>query len=204
MLEMFLYGIAIMYSPGPVNIMALNQGLSGRLKNALPYLLGVSIAMFIWFNVFGYTGERFVKLEYLLYISIIGSIYIIYLAIKLMLAKVSIDEDAGNKSVGLKDGFLMQLLNPKAILAVIPIATIYFPANGITGINILLISLVFAVLVFGAPGSYALVGSLFNRAVKNAKVFRVFNIVMGAILLYVAFTILRDHVYLVLIGVNPY
>jgi threonine/homoserine/homoserine lactone efflux protein len=203
MLQMLLYGIGIMYTPGPINIMGLTLGLNKKFKNSIGFFIGVGIAMFILFFIYGYTGEKFIKKDYLIYPSIIGGIYIFYLAIKVLKEDVDID-DKLKKPLTLKDGFIMQIVNPKASLAALPIATINFPANNINGIKIIIMSVVFGLLVIGAPSVYCVFGQFFSDLIKRKKILLIFNKIMGAILLYVAFSIFKDHVYEVIIGKNSY
>lgn len=204
MLQMLLYGIGIMYTPGPVNIMGLTLGLNKKFKSSIGFFTGVGIAMFILFFVCGYSGEKLIKKEYLIYTSIVGGCYILYLAIKIMKEKVTIDEQLRKNSLSLKDGFIMQIVNPKAILAALPIATINFPANDITGIEIMIMSVLFGLLVIGAPSIYCLLGQFFSNLINNKKFLLLFNKVMGVMLLYVAFSIFKDHVFDVLTGRSPY
>ena len=98
----------------------------------------------------------------------------------------------------------MQIVNPKASLAALPIATINFPANNINGINIMIMSIFFGLLVIGAPSTYCLFGQFFSNLIKRKKILLIFNRIMGVMLLYVAFSIFRDHIYYVLIGKSSY
>jgi len=203
MIEMVLYGIGVMYTPGPINLLGLNSGINKKLRESIGFFSGVGLAMLILFLVFGYTGERFIKKEYLIYISIIGSMFILYLAIKILLATVQVSE----KHTGVlsfKDGLLMHIMNPKATLATLPIATIHYPANDITGIKILIASLMLAMIAALAPTSYAILGQLFGSRMKQGRGIKVFNVLMALLLVYVAGNIFYDHVYLVIIGVNEY
>ncbi|MEX1376038.1 MAG: LysE family translocator [Eubacteriales bacterium] len=204
MLSMFLFGISIMYTPGPVTLLSLNQGINKRFKNTRGFFLGIGVAIFALLIIYGYTGEKLIKPEYLIYISIIGAGYIIYLAIKIFKSKVEIDYSHSEKTLTFKNGFLMQFFNPKATLAALPIATINFPANNITGAGILLCSFIFMIIVIGSPALYCIVGQFFSRIIKNEKTLKIFNRIMSVVLLYVAFSILKDHVYLVIIGEKPY
>lgn len=199
MLEMFLYGIGIMYTPGPINILGANQGFNKKFKNSIRFFVGVGVAMFVLFIIYGYTGEKLVKKEYLIYISLIGGCYIIYLAYKVYTEKIIIHPASHDNTFTFKDGFFMQLLNPKASLAALPIATIQFPANNIIGIKIALMSFLFMVLVIGAPSTYCMLGQFFSTLIKNKNILIIFNKIMAIILIYVAFTILKDHVYYVLL-----
>lgn len=204
MLQMLLYGFGIMYTPGPVNIMGLTLGLNKKFKNSFGFFTGVGIAMFILFFVFGYTGEKFIKKDYLLYTSVIGALYIAYLAVKMFKEDVKVDVEKESNTLTFKDGFIMQIVNPKAWLAALPIATINFPANNINGFNIFIMSVLFGLIVIGAPSTYCLFGQFFSDLIKRKKLLLIINKVMGVMLLYVAFCIFRDHVYYVLIGKSLY
>lgn len=204
MLAMFLYGLGIMYSPGPVNLLGINIGLQNRIKSSLDFFAGIASSLFIYFIVLGFTGEKIIKKEYLIYFSLLGSVYILYLAFKLWRTSPEINEKSADSSLNFKDAFIMQSLNPKAILATLPIATIHFPANNITGLKIIIISVILAVLAFFAPFTYSLLGRFLSKQIKNKKFFVVYNKIMAVLLVLIAVSILRDHVYLVLRGINQY
>ena len=106
--------------------------------------------------------------------------------------------------LGFKDGFFIQLFNPKATLTALPIATINFEACNIVGAKILLMSLILTILVFGAPVSYCLLGQFFSSFIKNNKTLKILNTIMALLLLFVAFSIFKEHVYDVLIGVRDF
>ena len=80
----------------------------------------------------------------------------------------------------------MQLLNPKGVIAVVPIATIQFPAAGISGWSVLLCSAGLSILAFGAPFSYAAGGSLLGRKINSSNIFRLINQLLAAMLIFVA------------------
>jgi threonine/homoserine/homoserine lactone efflux protein len=167
------------------------------------FCAGVGLSMLVLFLVLGYTGERIIKKEYLIYISVVGSAYITWLAYKIFKSNVQLKTGQA-KALSFRDGFVMQTLNPKATLAVLPIATIHFPANGVMGTGIFLVSLVLSLMAACAPLSYVLAGTFFSSRIENDRIMKTFNGLMAALLLYVAFAIFRDHVYLVLTGVNPF
>jgi len=91
-----------------------------------------------------------------------------------------------------RTGLLMQLLNPKAPLAVLPIATVQFPAAHIEGSAIAFWSLLLGMMAGGAPGSYLLAGARLGSFVRNPSVFRWLNILMALLLVYVAVDIARS------------
>lgn len=204
MIEIFLYAIGIMYTPGPMNLLGLNLGINKKFKESIGFFVGIGLSMLLLFLMFGYTGEKFIRKEYLVYISIFGSIYILYLAFKILKANIDVKEQKNIRSLSFKDGFLMQTFNPKATLATLPIATINFPANNITGTKILFVSLILSLLAFLAPCSYSFIGEYFSALIKKDRIIKAFNTLMALLLIYVAYTIFRDHVYLVFMGINTY
>lgn len=196
MIEIFAYAIGVMYTPGPVNLLGLNAGLNGQFRAATGFYVGVGSAMLILFLTFGWIGSAFVGGNVLLVISLAGCTYIIYLAMRILRASVHVDESAGEaRALGFRDGLVIQLLNPKGVVATLPIATIQFPGAGIHGVGVVIWSGILALLAIGAPGSYALAGSVLGRRITRPAVFRWFNRVMALLLLYVAGAIGYDFVY---------
>ncbi|WP_295894352.1 LysE family transporter [uncultured Vibrio sp.] len=201
MLEIFAYAIGIMYTPGPVNLLGLNCGFNNRTRTHLGFFIGVGSAMFILFVFLSYVGLKVVNPKVLPFISLAGCIYILYIARKVFRANVSLNSKGDKQNtLSFRDGILMQLLNPKGLVATLPIATIQFPSVGITGGAVIFWSLILAVLAFGAPTSYSLMGQLIGKRLENPIYFKVFNTIMASLLIYVAFSIGYEHVYLKLVS----
>ncbi|MGL6312308.1 LysE family translocator [Vibrio sp. WXL103] len=195
MLEIFAYAIGIMYTPGPVNLLGLHSGLSRKTHSHLGFFVGVGSAMFILFMVLGYAGVQLINEQVLPLISLAGCAYIFFIAWKIAHANTDITEkDNDSKSLSFRDGLFMQLLNPKALLATLPISTIQFPSIGITGPMITLWSLVLAFLAFGAPTSYSLVGLILGKRISKPCYFKVFNWLMAVLLVYVSMIIGFEHI----------
>ncbi|AET68041.1 putative threonine efflux protein [Desulfosporosinus orientis DSM 765] len=195
MLQMIIYSITIMYTPGPVTITAANIGLNRKFKDGLPFYAGVSLAIFVLYILIGFFGSLLLPSHDLWPISLIGGIYMLYLAYKIFLSNVDLNKAFFTK-IGFRDGFLMQIFNPKAIIAVMPVVTIYFPQLNITGIKILYMAIFFTLLVFGAPALYAIIGQFFSDIIQNQKVILFFNKIMSLILTYIALSILYHDLYL--------
>ncbi|WP_028022031.1 LysE family translocator [Enterovibrio calviensis] len=195
MLEIFAYAIGIMYSPGPVNLLGLNGGIQGKTKQNLPYFTGVAIAMLILFVSLNVVGGSLVTEDSLPFVSAAGCGYILYIASKLMVARVQIDNKEIDDSLTFKDGLVLQLLNPKGLIATLPIVTIQFPAAGIHGTSSLFWIFVLSILAFGAPTSYSVIGGLIGRRIRQPNYFRVFNVLMALMLAFVAIDIFYQNVY---------
>lgn len=201
MIEIFAYAIGVMYTPGPVNLLGLNAGLNGHARASTGYCFGVGSAMLLMFLSFGWLGSTLISGDVLIILSMLGCAYITTLAVKIFKASVTLGEDSTTeRPLRYRQGLILQLLNPKGIVATLPIATIQFPGAGIHGIGILLWSLALTVLAIGAPGSYALVGHFLGKRITTPAFFKWFNRVMAVLLFYVAASIAYEFVYLPLVG----
>lgn len=193
MVEILAYAFGIMYTPGPVNLLSLNTGLNAQTR--LKFCIGVGCAMLLLFVLFGYTGAWLLSPEYQMVISVLGCIYIAYLAFQI--ARVNVKVQARSQpaaTLTFRTGLLMQLLNPKAPIAILPITTVQFPAAEISGISILFWSLVLATMAFGAPTVYMLMGRYLNGWISKPSYFRMLNLAMAVLLFYVAGDIAYSHV----------
>lgn len=200
MADIFAYAIGIMYTPGPINLLGLSSGLNKQTRSHLGFFIGVGSAMFILFVLLGYLGLQVINPQFLPYVSLIGCGYILYIAWKVAKAKVQVNDASADASLSFFDGLFMQLLNPKALVATLPIATIQFPSADITGAAIVFWSIILAILAFGAPTSYSLAGLMLGRQVSRPGVFNVFNKLMAILLVYVALMIAYEHVLTPLIA----
>lgn len=201
MLEIFAYAIGVMYTPGPINLLGLHSGIQGKLRLHVGFFAGVAAAMLILFIGLSFLGNHLINQLLLPYISLVGCAYILYIAWKVFGSNIEVSSSTTNCNVlSFRDGFVMQLLNPKALVATLPISTIQFPAAGITGGGVIAWSLVLTVLAFGAPGSYSAVGTMVGKRIENPVYFKIFNILMSALLVFVAISIGYEHAYLPL---NP-
>lgn len=193
MVEILLYAFGIMYTPGPVNLLSLNGGLNGLAHQGWRFCAGVGCAMVLLFLVFGFTGAWLVSPRWQLPLSLAGCGWILWLAFKVARSgwqsPVSQAKPATEPTGYLPDfkgGLLMQLLNPKAPLAILPIATVQFPAAGIEGPGILGWSLLLGLMAGGAPASYLLLGAKLGHVIQRPQVFCYLNLLMALLLLYVA------------------
>ncbi len=152
MLAIVAYALGVMYTPGPVNLLGLNVGINGQGKTSLGFCLGVGLAMLLYLLVLGWAGAAWISQDSLVLLSALGCAYILYLAYKVARANATLDTHApAPRMLSFRDGLMMQLLNPKAMVATLPIATLQFPAEGIQGMSLFIWALGLAALAAGAP-----------------------------------------------------
>lgn len=199
MIGIILYCLGVMYTPGPVNLLSLNQGVQSRFTKHIPFCAGVGGALCIWFLFVGYAGGAVMSDKAMPIISTLGAAFILYLAYKIIFSNVDglLREKQGN-TFTFYDGLLMQLLNPKSFLAVLPVTAVQFPAAGIEGGQIAVWSVGLGALGFGAPLVYTIMGAKVARHIEDTRYIKWLNCLMGAALVFVALDIAYTHVYLVL------
>ncbi|MFC3902744.1 LysE family translocator [Acinetobacter marinus] len=192
-MEIFLYALSVMYSPGPVNFMGLNAGLTGQLRKTIGFFLGVGCAMLILFIIMGVVGDAVIPEQGLHIISLLGAIYTFYLAFKMFFSKVESTAQS-TQALTFMNGFWIQLLNPKGILVILPVTTVMYPAAKITGEMIYLISILISIGAAAAPMLYAFAGQVLGRKIAQPKWFNWLNKIMAVFLIWVAIFMLKDFV----------
>ncbi|MFI0471847.1 LysE family translocator [Halomonas sp. HMF6819] len=196
MLGIILYGLGVMYTPGPVNLLGLNLGINGQAKYSIGFCLGVGSAMLFYLVVLGFAGAAWIDGQILVVLSALGCGYILYLAWKIARASAELEtDDAPTQLFSFRDGVAMQLLNPKAMVAVLPIVTLQFPAAGIDGVSLVVWAVGLSLLAAGAPGSYMLLGRIVGQRIQQPHLVKGFNLAMAALLAAVAVSIGVEHVW---------
>lgn len=192
-MEIALYTFSVMYSPGPINILALNDAFKGRGWSIYGYCVGVGLAMFTGFLVLGYVGEAVVRDSFLPWLAGLGSAYILYLAHQLWMAQPYIETAPQNeRPLRFRNGYLLQLLNPKGLIVILPVTTIMFPAAGIHGAGIIGCAGLISLAAMGAPGVYAAGGAFMGHRFMQPRFARLFNRAMAVMLVFVAGSIVYD------------
>lgn len=184
-----------MYSPGPVNALGLNAGLRGQARRALRFYAGVGCAMLVLFLALGYAGAILVSGALLPWLALLGGGYCLYLGYRIARAApptAAGEEEGAATRLTFARGLLIQGFNPKAWLAVLPIATVMFPAAQVTGGKIALWSLPLALSAGGAPASYALLGALLGRYLVRGHGLRAVNRLLGLSLVGCALLLFHD------------
>ena len=192
-MEIFLYTLSVMYSPGPVNFMGLNSGLTGQFKKTIYFFMGVGCAMLMLFMIFGYAGAAIIPQKALHYIALLGACYTFYLAFQMLKADININDKATEiQTLSFWNGFWIQTLNPKGILVILPVTTIMYPTAHITGIQIFLVSLLISIGAAGAPCLYSWAGAMLGKKIKNKIWFNRLNKTMAMMLIISGIFMLHD------------
>ncbi|MEK5059212.1 LysE family transporter [Paenibacillus shunpengii] len=187
-MSFLIYVFVGSFTPGPNNILSMSNASRYGYKKTLPFSCGVMTGFFVvmlFCSCFNLLLFRFIpKIEFAL--AIIGSMYMIYLAIGIMRSKPQKKEEE-TKPYTFLTGVLLQFMNPKGILYGLTAVSTYILPHYNSSLSLILFSIFLAFISFLSTSSWAMFGSLFQRFL--AKNERPFNVLMGLLLIYAAFSI---------------
>lgn len=199
------YVFAVSFTPGPNNIMSMANASKYGYRKTLKFILGVISGFFVIMILCGYFNLLLFNLmpKIKVFMSILGSGYMLYLAVKIMRSKdEATDKDnenipdeitAHNSYEEKKDlnffftGLTMQFVNPKGILYGIFVMSNFIIPYYKSNIALILFSILLGFIGFIATSCWALFGSIFNKFLS--KYSKEFNMVMGLLLIYSAISI---------------
>ncbi|MCK5153807.1 MAG: LysE family transporter [Spirochaetales bacterium] len=176
------------FTPGPNNTMSLISGKNNGYKKSIKFMLGIFSGFFILmilcglFNRILFTVFPFIKP----YISIAGSLYMLYLAI------IILKSDFGSKSYSIvfsyKKGLLLQFMNVKVIMyGLVLYGTFIFPY--FDGILVLIFSaFLLALTSFTSISLWSFSGSRFSSIINRYP--RFFSILTAGLMAFSSISIL--------------
>ena len=194
LLAMAMFAFATSATPGPVNLISAMSGARYGLVRSLPYVVGATTsfcAILIAIGM-GVSVVHHLVIQASLPLTILGSAYLIWLAIKIARADGHIDLEAAEAGrPSFVSGLFIQAINPKAWIVSLSAITIYvlpkadfaFQLAAFTGLFYLICALSLAGWVF--------VGAQVARITDN---FRRFNQIMAALLVLSVLYILGSEI----------
>jgi threonine/homoserine/homoserine lactone efflux protein len=180
-------------SPGPAPLALAAVGASFGINKGIPFLLGILSGLTIAMigAILGLSVLFSVHPSAKTIIQIIGGIYILYIAIKIATAPVVTDDVVQSNAPTYIDGFILNLLNPKAYAAFFAIFSQFIlPLEN----QVLAMSLTASICLIVAAivdGIWLLLGGAIKPAFKHpvqARVLRVFFAVLMVLAVAWAFT----------------
>ncbi|AEI43172.1 LysE family translocator [Paenibacillus mucilaginosus] len=184
-IAMCLFSLSMSISPGPVNLTILSSGVNYGFKRSLPFVSGATIGFTILLAAVGLGLSRLVT-EAPLFFELLpyaGAAYMGYIGWKILSAR----PDMGVREEGqprLRQGFLMQWLNPKAWIACVSGVS----AFGLDGsyAKLLVFICIYFVICYLSLAVWALAGSRLQFLAKVKNGMKALNLSMGGSLVIVA------------------
>ncbi|USG65623.1 LysE family transporter [Brevibacillus ruminantium] len=181
-----LYVFVTSFTPGPNNFISMTSAAKVGFRKTLWFILGVTTGttvialMSSYFHLLlsGFLPKMKTAM------SILGALYLVYLAVKIMTSRSEKNDLHEEKTYSFFTGFLLQFINPKAILyGITAISSFVIPFYQ-SQISLIFFSFFLGFVGFLSTSSWASFGALFHTWISKHE--RVFNIGMGVLLLYSA------------------
>ena len=164
--------------------MLMTSGVKYGLERTLPHLAGVILGFGLMIAVVGLgldiLFQRFPQI--LPVMRVAGSIYLIWLALKIALAKPIGEVEAGGRPIGFLAAAGFQWVNPKAwVMALSALAAYAGVVDGYMS-SVLFIAALCTLMAIPCSGVWLLFGASLSRLLKDPRVTRPFNWTMAALL----------------------
>lgn len=192
--------VVMAITPGPANVFAIATGIQRGPRAALEGVAGMNAATLVWFGAAALGLAALVRAypQAFRLLAIVGGVYVAWLGLKSLWAGLSSDGkslsvEARMGASAFRDGFAVQIANPKAILFFTAVLPPFLDPERPAGLQLI----AFATATIGmdvlAMSGYALAGSSLARSFERASFRRGFAIVVGLLLLTAAALIFLRH-----------
>lgn len=181
-LRLVIFMFAGFLTPGPNTMMVLASGVNFGFQRSLPLITGVLAGCFIVFAIIG-LGFSAVLVLYpslKLIIQFVGVIYLLYLAYKIATAAGPRDNAAG-KPLTFLQAVLVQALNVKLMGIAASVNVTYLVVDDVF-LNVAILGLTAVVVNGPCLSLWTLFGSRMKQVLANNRVLRMFNAILGLLI----------------------
>ena len=184
------YVFVITFTPDPNNIMSMVNATHFGFKKTLNFILGIFTGFVIimvsssYFNLFLFNILPKVKII----MGILGAGYMLYLAFIIMTSSTK-KKGKNSQLNSFYAGMTLQFVNPKVILYGITVTSNFIIPYYQSNFSLIFFSLFLASVAFISTSCWALFGVFFERFLFRYQ--KPFNVVMGLLLIYSAFSMLE-------------
>ena len=159
-------------------------------KKTIHYQAGLAAGVFLLMVLSGLFSSTilniFPSLEPIM--RYVGAGYILYLALGILRASYSFTEES-QKPLGLANGFMLQILNPKLTIYAFTLFSVFLVPITTNIPFLILVAIVLAVTSFCATSIWALFGTAIQAYLHNPRLKLIVNIVLSLSLVYTAITL---------------
>lgn len=185
MITLIVYCFIVTATPGPTNIIILSNVQNYGIKSGMRFTYGSTIGFVVLLVISAILNSFLNKVlpNIIIYLQILGTIYMIHLAYQIFNMDVSKKDESKVKG-SFFSGLLLQFINPKVILFTLTV----FPSfiSPYSSENYILLTNIF---IIGTIGFIAFMiwvgfGAIFNKIFQKYN--KILNIVLGILLIYAA------------------
>jgi len=188
-LSMFVFAFVLSIFPGPVNVLILSSSLNYGFKKTFSFISGATIGFTVLLIIISFGFKEFIIENPLLVsiIEILGSLFIMYMGYKIVSSNsIDLKQDKPLKYLRFHEGFLLQWLNPKAWFASISGVTLYATNQE----NMYFFVILYFIVCYWCLSFWGIVGKKISIFFNSPRKLKVFNVLMGGILIVSALYII--------------
>jgi len=180
-----------MATPGPGVLAVASRALSSGFTHAVFMSVGMVLGdvIFLLLAIFGLGVVAAKFSSIFIVIKILGGIYLIYLGLKIYMAKTShFDMNAKKSSSYIGDfisGLLITLSNPKVIAFYVGFLPTFIDISKLTYKDTVLVTSLVLTTLSTILMSYAYFASRAKEYIKNPKVQNIINKIAGSVMIFV-------------------
>lgn len=185
----FLY-FFMSYTPGPNNLLALDGALKLGLKGTAKFLIGIGLG-FLTLSMLCLLFSEYMAAyfsSFIFVIKIVGFIYLLYLAYSVF--KHNAKDAQQSNTYRMRDGLLLQYMNPKTIVYVLTAIVTYVTTQNISFLATLSYTIIIALIGVSGAVAWAVMGLCFKKLLLKYEF--IYKVSMSACLVVLAFMMILE------------
>lgn len=185
---MLSFSLSMSISPGPVNMMIISSSINNGFFKTFSFISGATIGftLLLIFIAFGFSTIFLDYPNFLKYLGLFGAVFIIYMGYKIASSRTNIEIKNDGKNLKFIEGFLLQCLNPKAWIASLSGVSMFSSSSDVLASFILM----YFIVCYLSLSFWGLLGQKARIFLNTNFRLKVFNIIMGTVLILSAFTLI--------------
>jgi len=193
-IAMFSFSLAMSISPGPVNMVIVASGANYGVRKTFSFVSGGTIGFTSLLLFIGLGFSKVIDLypDFLKYLAVVGSLFIVYMGYLMTTSKPEFDIQKQKQPTFIQ-GVLLQWLNPKAWIACMVGVSLFSVPNSHQ--EFLTFSLIYFLVCYFSLFSWAVLGNKAARFLNNEFKLKLFNQLMGGLLIATSCFLLYSQFY---------
>lgn len=184
------YTFFMSYTPGPNNLLALDGALKLGLKGTAKFLIGIGLG-FLTLSMLCLLFSEYMAAyfsSFIFVIKIVGFIYLLYLAYSVF--KHNAKDAQQSNTYRMRDGLLLQYMNPKTIVYVLTAIVTYVTTQNISFLATLSYTIIIALIGVSGAVAWAVMGLCLKKLLLKYEF--IYKVSMSACLVVLAFMMILE------------
>ena len=169
-------------SPGPATLSLAAVGATFGVSRGLPYLTGILLGLLVAMAgaIFGVAAIFTRWPEARLITQLLGATYLFYVSYRIATAAVLVPEEIGQADIPkMRDGFILNLLNPKAYAAFFVLFSQFLiPLDNVNAQYVITYTVIFVIAII-VDATWLIIGSAIRSIFTNSRSARAMRIIFA-------------------------